>query len=145
MFCYYQKWHTCHVSSRDPDDKDTRKCTQISSFEVLLCLVLIPYKSSLEFCSLFLLLSYIFRTELTDHDTAPLQFLEVLNSKKSKLRELRDQISKVEVAEKSPQEEDTDKTESFDGESNEEDDAFSSKDVSATKPSQSNRKRTTRK
>ena len=66
-------------------------------------------------------------------------------SKKSKLRELRDQMSKVEVVEKSPQEEDTDKTESFDGESNEEDDTFSSKDVSATKPSQSNRKRTKRK
>lgn len=44
------------------------------------------------------------------------KFVAVLNSKKAKLRELRDQISKLEAGEKGPQEEDesTDKTEIFD-------------------------------
>ncbi|XP_057427326.1 DNA repair protein XRCC4-like [Lotus japonicus] len=81
------------------------------------------------------------------------KFLGVLNSKKSKLRELRDQLSKQDKAEKSPpqEEEDTDKTESFDGDSDfdksdeesEKDITSSSKDViRARKPS--GRKRTTR-
>ncbi|RDX74040.1 DNA repair protein XRCC4, partial [Mucuna pruriens] len=66
------------------------------------------------------------------------KFLGVLNSKKSKLRELRDKLSKQENSEKSPQEEDTDKTESFDEESDEEpqkDISSSSKGVMANKPS----------
>ncbi|KAF7837522.1 DNA repair protein XRCC4 [Senna tora] len=74
------------------------------------------------------------------------KFLKVLNSKKAKLRELRDEISKTENAEKSAQEEDTDKTESFDEESDEEpqkDVAVCSKDVSTSRTS--HRKRTTRK
>ena len=47
------------------------------------------------------------------------QFLGVLNSKKAKLRELRDRFSKQENTGKMPREEEesTDKTESFDGES----------------------------
>ncbi|KAJ1409416.1 XRCC4, N-terminal domain superfamily [Sesbania bispinosa] len=76
------------------------------------------------------------------------KFLGVLNSKKSKLRELRDQLSKQEVAEKSPQEEDTDKTESFDEESDfdksdedpQKDITSSSKNVRANKPSRPKRR-----
>ncbi|XP_020217429.1 DNA repair protein XRCC4 [Cajanus cajan] len=45
------------------------------------------------------------------------KFLGVLNSKKSKLRELRDKLSKQENTEKPPQEEDTENTDSFDEES----------------------------
>lgn len=67
----------------------------------------------------------------------------VLNSKKSKLRELRDKLSKQENSEKYPQEEDTDKTESFGEESDfdrsdedpQRDIISSSKDVMAKKPS----------
>ncbi|MED6109777.1 DNA repair protein xrcc4 [Stylosanthes scabra] len=71
------------------------------------------------------------------------KFLGVLNSKKSKLRDLRDQLSKQVTARRSPQvEEDTDKTESFDEESfNDDSDedpqkdvAGSSKGVSKNKP-----------
>ncbi|CAL0299884.1 unnamed protein product [Lupinus luteus] len=79
------------------------------------------------------------------------KFLGVLNSKKSKLRELRDQLSnsKQETSAKSPQEEDTDKTESFDEESDYEksdedrhkDIAGSSKHVSMNKPSRGRRPR----
>ncbi|OIV90680.1 hypothetical protein TanjilG_23793 [Lupinus angustifolius] len=79
------------------------------------------------------------------------KFLGVLNSKKSKLRELRDQLSnsKQETSVKSPQEEDTDKTESFDEESDydksdedpHKDIAGSSKHVSMNKPSRGRRTR----
>ncbi|CAL5337516.1 unnamed protein product [Camellia sinensis] len=52
------------------------------------------------------------------------KFLGVLNSKKAKLRDLRDQLSKQEKTGKLPQEEEeeesTDKTENFDGESDNE-------------------------
>ncbi|THG07056.1 hypothetical protein TEA_003220 [Camellia sinensis var. sinensis] len=52
------------------------------------------------------------------------KFLGVLNSKKAKLRDLRDQLSKQEKTGKLPQEEEeeefTDKTETFDGESDNE-------------------------
>ncbi|XP_027367050.1 DNA repair protein XRCC4-like isoform X2 [Abrus precatorius] len=80
-----------------------------------------------------------------------LNFLGVLNSKKSKLRELRDKLSKQENAEKSPQEEDTEKTESFDEESDndksdedpQKDITSSTKDVMANKPSRRKRTRHT--
>ncbi|KAJ4833679.1 DNA repair protein xrcc4 [Turnera subulata] len=42
------------------------------------------------------------------------KFLSVLNAKKRKLRELRDQLSKKEASGKFPQEEESEKTESFD-------------------------------
>ncbi|XP_015940735.1 DNA repair protein XRCC4 [Arachis duranensis] len=79
------------------------------------------------------------------------KFLGVLNSKKSKLRDLRDQLSKQDTAKRSPQvEEDTDKTESFDEESfdNSDEDpqqdvTASSKDVSKNKPSRRKRTRLT--
>ncbi|XP_027367049.1 DNA repair protein XRCC4-like isoform X1 [Abrus precatorius] len=79
------------------------------------------------------------------------KFLGVLNSKKSKLRELRDKLSKQENAEKSPQEEDTEKTESFDEESDndksdedpQKDITSSTKDVMANKPSRRKRTRHT--
>ncbi|TKY51887.1 DNA repair protein XRCC4 [Spatholobus suberectus] len=79
------------------------------------------------------------------------KFLGVLNSKKSKLRELRDKLLKRENTEKSPQEEDTEKTESFDEESDydrsDEDPQMditgSSKDVMANKPSRLKRTRRT--
>lgn len=50
------------------------------------------------------------------------QFLGVLNSKKAKLRELQDRLSKQDTTRKLPQEEEqsTDKTESFDDESDNE-------------------------
>lgn len=51
------------------------------------------------------------------------KFLGVLNSKKAKLRDLRDQISKYKAAGKLPEEEEegsTDKTESFDDGSDDE-------------------------
>ncbi|ESW16060.1 hypothetical protein PHAVU_007G125600 [Phaseolus vulgaris] len=75
------------------------------------------------------------------------KFLGVLNSKKSKLRELRDKLSKQENTEKYPQEEDTDKTESFGEESDfdrsdedpQKDIISSSKDVMAKKPKRSKR------
>ncbi|KAG4908340.1 hypothetical protein AAZX31_20G191900 [Glycine max] len=71
------------------------------------------------------------------------KFLGVLNSKKSKLRVLRDKLSKQENSEKSPEEEDTDKTESFDEENDfersdedpQKDITSSSKEVMANKPS----------
>ncbi|KAJ7979921.1 DNA repair protein XRCC4 [Quillaja saponaria] len=71
------------------------------------------------------------------------KFLGVLNSKKAKLRELQDQLSKQEKVGKFPQDgEDTDKTESFDQESNDDKSAEesenltgTSKDVSASNPS----------
>lgn len=45
------------------------------------------------------------------------KFLHVLNSKKAKLRELRDQLSKQDTTRKLPlEEEDTDETESYDSE-----------------------------
>lgn len=70
----------------------------------------------------------------------------MLNSKKAKLRELRDQLSKQDITDKHPQEEDdAEKTESFDEESDydksDEDEGpqtcitSSSKDVVANKPS----------
>ncbi|XP_019055827.1 PREDICTED: DNA repair protein XRCC4 [Nelumbo nucifera] len=72
-------------------------------------------------------------------------FVSVLNSKKAKLRELRDRLSKQENTSKSPQEEDgsTDKTESYDEESDadksDEDQsknlAGTSKSVASSKPS----------
>lgn len=79
------------------------------------------------------------------------KFLGVLNSKKSKLRELRDKLSKQGNTEKSPQEEDRDKTESFDEESDfdrsdedpQKDITSSSKDVMANKPSRPKRTRRT--
>ncbi|KAL2325121.1 hypothetical protein Fmac_024179 [Flemingia macrophylla] len=81
------------------------------------------------------------------------KFLGVLNSKKSKLRELRDKLSKQENTEKSPREEDTDKSEGFAEESDydksDEDpqkDITSSskdKDVVANKPSRQKRTRLT--
>ncbi|XP_061371231.1 DNA repair protein XRCC4 [Gastrolobium bilobum] len=79
------------------------------------------------------------------------KFLGVLNSKKAKLRELRDQLSKQGNAEKSPQEEDTEKTESFDEESDDDKSdedplkyvTSSSKDVRANKPSRAKRSRHT--
>ncbi|KAK7344028.1 hypothetical protein VNO77_13230 [Canavalia gladiata] len=79
------------------------------------------------------------------------KFLGVLNSKKSKLRELRDKLSKQENAEKSPKEEDTEKTESFDEETDDDksdedplkDNTSSSRDVMANKPSRRKRTRHT--
>ncbi|KAK7278455.1 hypothetical protein RJT34_23484 [Clitoria ternatea] len=79
------------------------------------------------------------------------KFLGVLNSKKSKLRELRDKLSKQENAGKSPEEEDTEKTKSFDEESDndtsdenpQKDITSSSKDVMAKKPSGRKRSRRT--
>ncbi|KAI4345760.1 hypothetical protein L6164_012856 [Bauhinia variegata] len=77
------------------------------------------------------------------------KFLGLLNSKKAKLRELRDKLSKQETSEKSPQEgEDTDKTESFDDESDDnksdeesrKDHIGASKNVSTSKPSYRKRK-----
>ncbi|KAK7391695.1 hypothetical protein VNO78_20114 [Psophocarpus tetragonolobus] len=78
------------------------------------------------------------------------KFLGVLNSKKSKLRELRDKLSKQKVTEKSPEEEHTDKTESFDeesdndrsGEDPQKDITSSSKGVMENKPSRPKRTRT---
>lgn len=78
------------------------------------------------------------------------KFLGVLNSKKAKLRELRDQLSKQGNGDKSPQEEeDPEKTESFDEESDDgksdEDPqkciTSSSKDAGATKRSRPRRTR----
>lgn len=74
-----------------------------------------------------------------------LQFLGVLNSKKAKLRALRDRLSKQETSGKLQEEEEeesTDKTESFDERSNDgkseeelaEDLPSSSKEVPASKP-----------
>lgn len=74
-----------------------------------------------------------------------LQFLGVLNSKKAKLRELRDRLSKQETSGKLQEEEEeesTDKTENFDERSNDgkseeelaEDLPSSSKEVPASKP-----------
>ncbi|BAT94760.1 DNA repair protein [Vigna angularis] len=79
------------------------------------------------------------------------KFLRVLNSKKSKLRELRDKLSKQENTEKYPQEEDTDKTESFGEESDfdrsdedpQKDITSSSTDVMANKPSRTKRTKRT--
>ncbi|MED6195720.1 DNA repair protein xrcc4 [Stylosanthes scabra] len=80
------------------------------------------------------------------------KFLGVLNSKKSKLRDLRDKLSKQATARRSPQvEEDTDKTESFDEESFTDDSdedpqkdvTVSSKGVSKKKPSRGKRTRLT--
>ncbi|CAJ2628089.1 unnamed protein product [Trifolium pratense] len=79
------------------------------------------------------------------------KFLGVLNSKKAKIRELQDQLSKQDNANKSHEEEDTEKTESFDEESDydksDEDPekciTSSSKDVGANKPSRSRRTRLT--
>ncbi|KAG8370344.1 hypothetical protein BUALT_Bualt14G0107200 [Buddleja alternifolia] len=69
-----------------------------------------------------------------------LSFVNILNSKKAKLRELRDRLSKQETANQLPEdeeEESTDKTESFHEGSDEEEEknsATSSKDVPASRP-----------
>lgn len=66
------------------------------------------------------------------------QFVAVLNSKKSKLRELHDRLSKQKIAEELPEEEkeeSTDKTESYDEKSDgdkSEEEAGTSKDVPAS-------------
>lgn len=57
----------------------------------------------------------------------------VLNSKKAKLRELRDRLSK-QPAEEEEKEESTDRTESFDERSDNEEIASSSKDAPTSKP-----------
>lgn len=70
------------------------------------------------------------------------QFVKVLNSKKAKLRQLRDRLSKRATAEQLPEEEEeesTDRTESFDEGSDEEAEknsggTSSSKDAPASKP-----------
>ncbi|CAJ1976475.1 unnamed protein product [Sphenostylis stenocarpa] len=82
-----------------------------------------------------------FESEIYAKDDPSRLFVGVLNSKKSKLRELRDKLSKQEHTEKYPQEEDTDKTESFDEDSDfdrsdedpQKDVTSSSKDVMANK------------
>ncbi|KAJ6826109.1 DNA repair protein XRCC4 [Iris pallida] len=64
-----------------------------------------------------------FNKEKTEFESAVYaKFVAVLNSKKAKLRELRDRISKLEAAGKAPVEEgdSTDKTESFDEKSDDE-------------------------
>ncbi|KAJ0974037.1 hypothetical protein J5N97_016002 [Dioscorea zingiberensis] len=106
-------------------------------------------KSEAERC---LSLTEKYNKEKAEYETAVYgKFVAVLNSKKAKLRELRDKISKMEAVAKAPVHEDesTDKTESFDEESS--DDQMKvepieapSDDLHATSNKKNVRKRKTR-